>query len=77
MRIQVLALYFDGDGNPIWNYQHIEEVPYTGDPEQMALAARGLLDQHLDGAKKAIATQSDTDLKQMGEGDGSRESGGR
>jgi hypothetical protein len=65
VQIQVLALYLDDEGRPLWNYNHIEAVPATGDAEQMLLAARGKIDDHLRRAKEAIGTQAEADLKRL------------
>ena len=63
MQIQVLAVALNDEGAPIWNYNHLEVVPSTGDAEQMALVATGMLTDHLHDAKEAIAEQSSADLK--------------
>lgn len=65
MRIEVAVVYLDPEGRPIWGYQHGENVPDTGDPEQNALAATGMLTAHLDGAKAAVTAQSNADLKRI------------
>lgn len=71
MRIEVAVVYLDDEGRPLWSYSHGEGVPGTGDPEQNALAAAGMLTAHLDGAKAAITAQSNADLKRMKDGPGS------
>lgn len=69
MRIEVLVVYLDDEGRPIWGYTHAENVPSTGDAEQNALTAAGLLNDHVDGAKAAIGAQSAADLDRL-KGDG-------
>lgn len=65
MRIEVAVVYLDDQGRPLWSYSHGETVPSTGDPEQNALAATGMLTAHIDGSKAAITAQSNADLKRL------------
>ena len=65
MQIQVLAAALNDEGEPIWNYNHIEVVPSTGDAERMALVGTGMLTDRLLEAKHAIAEQSAADLKRL------------
>lgn len=73
MRVQIIAAYYDDAGAPIWTYEHGENVPRTGDAEEMALTALGVLHRQLGTANEAIGEQAKADLKRIQDEAGERE----
>lgn len=65
MIARVLVLYEDDQGRPVWGYNHAENIPFTNDPEQMALTGIGLLVDHMGRAKASVVEQARVELKTL------------